>query len=328
MALSDAEASTAASPGGPRPTLLADNEIVDIAVVPDGEHWQRTLSSKLSDWHARASEMPNTPDAGVFVDALAVPSDSIIRQLPSSARDAIAMCDDLTISRAQLATRLGKDPALVQGLLRAANSAAYGAGRKSILSVDGAIERIGLLGARAVVMANCVEGLLSRPGGHFDAMVSDVWLHMVRTAPIARVIAPAFGVDREEAFSVALLHDVGKLVVFDQLSSLRTANRRQMVVPQAWLRALIQDVHESLGAMAALRWSMGPRAAIAIGDHHRAVAGVGQSEFAEVIYSAERFDHAQRKGEPLDINDLWNEGKLSGDKGRTAAALEALTNAA
>ena len=318
---------TTASSVGPRPTLVVDNEIVELPLLPEREHWQRTLSCKLSAWHARASEMPNTPDAGVFVDALEVPSDSIIRQLPSSAREAIAMCDDLTISRAHLATLLGKDPALVQGLLRTANSAAYAAGRKSVLSVDGAIERIGLLGARAVVMANCVEGLLSRPGGLFDAMVTDVWLHMVRTAPIARVIAPAFGVDREEAFSVALLHDVGKLVVFDQLSSLRTANRRQMVVPQAWLSALIQDVHESLGAMAALRWSMGPRAAIAIGDHHRAVAGLGQSEFAEVIYSAERFDHAQRKGEPLDINDLWSEGQLSGDKGRTAAALEALTNA-
>ena len=74
----------------------------------------------------------------------------------------------------KLAGTLSKDPALVQGLLRTANSAAYAAGRKSVLSVDGSIERIGLAGARAVVMANCVDGLLSRPGGHFDVMVNDV----------------------------------------------------------------------------------------------------------------------------------------------------------
>ncbi|MEP6618134.1 MAG: HDOD domain-containing protein [bacterium] len=313
---------------GPRATLTVDNETVEVAIVPDGAHWQRMLSSRLSNWRVSAFEMPNTPDAGLVVDALEEPSDNVIRQLPSSARENIAMCDDLTLSRGQLAQRLGKDPALVQGLLRIANSAAYSAGRKAVLSVDGAIERIGLQGARAVVMANCVEGLLSRPGGHFDVMVNDVWSHMVRTAPVARVIAPAFGIDREEAFSVALLHDVGKLVVFDQLSTLRTANRRHMVVPQAWLSALIQDVHSSLGALAALRWSMGPRAAIAIGDHHRADADTGASEFAEVIYTAERFDHAQRKGEPLDIDELWRDGRLSGSKQRTSAALEALTNAA
>lgn len=310
-----------------RSTVTVGNEVAEVAVLPDGEHWQRILSSKLSDWRVRAFEMPNTPDAALLVDALEEPSDNVIRQLPSSAREAITMCDDLSLSRAHLASALGKDPALVQGLLRTANSAAYSSGRKSVLSVDGSIERIGLVGARAVVMANCVEGLLSRPGGHFDTMVNDVWSHMVRTAPIARVIAPAFGVDRDETFSVALLHDVGKLVVFDQLSMLRTANRRAMVVPQAWLSALIIDVHESLGALAAVRWSMGPRAAIAIGDHHRKDLNAGESEFAEVVYAAERFDHAQRKGEPLDIDELWRDGRLSGDRVRTAAALEALTNA-
>ena len=312
----------------PRATLTISGETVEVALLPDGAHWQTILSSRLSDWRVRAFEMPNTPDAALLVDALEEPSDNVIRQLPASAVESIAMCDNQSISRSQLASKLGKDPALVQGLLRTANSAAYSAGRKAVLSVDGSIERIGLLGARAVVMANCVEGLLSRPGGHFDTMVNEVWTHMVRTAPIARVIAPAFSIDREEAFSVALLHDVGKLVVFDQLSTLRTANRRPMVVPQAWLSALLQDVHASLGALAALRWSMGPRAAIAIGDHHRADVSVEESEFAEVIYAAERFDHAQRKGEPLDIDDLWREGRLSGAKMRTAAALEELTNAA
>lgn len=316
------------APAAPRPTLTIDGETVELLAPPDSEHWQTTLSSQLSNWRVNAFEMPNMPDAMLLVDALEQPSDNVIRQLPASAREAIAMCDDISISRARLAATLSKDPALVQGLLRTANSAAYAAGRKSVLSVDGSIERIGLAGARAVVMANCVDGLLSRPGGHFDVMVNDVWSHMVRTAPIARAIAPGFAIDREEAFSVALLHDVGKLVVFDQLSSLRASNRRPMVVPQAWLSALIQDVHEALGALAALRWSMGPRAAIAIGDHHRKDVSVGESEFAEVIYAAERFDHAQRKGEPLDIDELWRDGRLSGAKQKTAAALEEHTNAA
>ncbi|MEO8621514.1 MAG: HDOD domain-containing protein [bacterium] len=326
--VNDTSPDQAPSHQAPRATLPIRGETAQVAMEPESAHWQAILLSRLSEWRLRAFEMPSTPDAALLVDALEEPSDNVIRQLPASAVESIAMCDSESISRSELASKLGKDPALVQGLLRTANSAAYSMGRRAVLSVDVSIERIGLRGARAVVMANCVEGLLSRPGGHFDTMVSDVWSHLVRTAPIARVIAPAFSIDRDDAFSVALLHDVGKLVVFDQLSRLRTANRRPMVVPQAWLSALIQDVHASLGALAALRWSMGQRAAIAIGDHHRADVTVGENEFAEVIYAAERFDHAQRKGEPLDIDDLWREGRLSGAKMRTAAAFEELTNAA
>ena len=69
------------------------------------------------------------------------------------------------------------------------------------LGIDQALDRIGVTGARAVVLSSCVDGLLSHPGGEYNAMASDVWSHMVRTAPLARAVAQAFAADPDEAFA-------------------------------------------------------------------------------------------------------------------------------
>jgi HD-like signal output (HDOD) protein len=298
------------------------------APLRDEEWWRARLNEGLATWREAATSIPSAPDAGLLVDLLEDSTELVIRQLPSAARDALALCDDQSISHAQLAAQLGKDPALVQALLRTANSALLGAGRQPILRVDSALERIGIVAGRSVVLANCVDGLLSRPGGIYDAMVSDVWSHMIRTGPIARAVAPAFGVDVEECFSVALLHDVGKLVVFDLVSALRVKHRRAVVIPRAWLGSLLQALHEPLGALAALRWNMGPRAALGIGDHHRVMADDYANPMAEVIYAAEKADHATRLGVPLDLEAIFTAGRLSGSPYKVASALGAHWRAA
>lgn len=294
----------------------------------DEAAWQARLTEDLGAWRDAAKSMPSTPDAAALIDMLDTSSDFVIRQLPAAARESIALCDDASISRAQLSARLGQDPALVQAMLRAANSVLISAGRQPVLRIDGALERIGMVAGRSVVLANCVDGLLSRPGAPFDGMVNDVWAHMIRTGPLAKVISPAFSIDGEESFSVALLHDVGKLVVFDLISALRTKNRRAVSIPTPWLTSLLQALHEPLGALAAFRWSMGARAAMAIGHHHRGDPDCVNSPLAEVIFAAERADHLTRRGEPLDLDDVWSAGRLSGSPFRAASAIGAHYRAA
>ena len=55
---------------------------------------------------------------------------------------------------------------------------------------------------------------------------------MVQAAPLARMLAPPFGADAEEAIAVSLRHDVGQLVMFDRLAALRLARRRAVQLPR------------------------------------------------------------------------------------------------
>jgi len=299
--------------------------------VPPSYDATAAWTKRLADVHAfqlADPELADKPDATGLLRLLEEGPESVIRQLPAAARDALTMCDDDGLSRTQLATRLAKDPALVQGLLRTANSAAIGGGRGPVLGIDQALDRIGVAGARAVVLASCVDGLLSHPGGEYNAMASDVWSHMVRTAPMARSVASAFAADPDEAFAIALLHDVGKLIIFDRISTLRATRRRSISLPPVFVHRLLQRLHEPLGALAALQWGMGDRAAAAIGTHHRGATTLTRDSLAEAIFVAEQADHAMRKNIPLDVDLLWANGRLTGSPARAASALHQLLSAA
>ncbi len=297
----------------------------------DASYWtDRTarLLARLRDEWAGHPDAASWPDVSGLLAQLSAPPEEVIRQLPAAARDAMALCEREDIPRARLVEQLSQDPALVQGLLRQANSASYGAGLAPILSVGAAIDRIGLVGTRSVVVAASVDGLLSKPGGAYDELLATAWQRMVNTGPMARAVAPAFGADGEEAFAVALLHDVGLLIIFDRISALRTANRRPVTLPDGWLDELIAELHESLGAVAAHRWGLGIDAADAIGTHHRRDTPAEKHPLAEAMFLADHLVRAAARGEALDLFGLWDEGELTGDQMHARGILDRMQRGA
>ncbi|MBL0173061.1 MAG: HDOD domain-containing protein [Gemmatimonadaceae bacterium] len=131
---------------------------------------------------------------------------------------------------------------------------------------------------------------------------------------MARALAPAFGADSEEAFSIAMLHDIGKLVFFDQVSALRKSQRRPVNLPDAWLARALEQLHEPLGAAAAHQWGLGSAAADAIGSHHRRERPSARHPLAETLFVAERAEHARRCRTAFDYDGIWSLGELTGEK--------------
>ncbi len=154
-------------------------------------------------------------------------------------------------------------------------------------------------------------------------MVTDVWNHMVRTAPLARALARAFDANDEEAFAIALLHDIGKLVIFDRISTLRSMKRRDVRLAPDFTRALLNDLHEPLGASAVSLWGMGERSARAIGFHHCRASDGAPNVLAEVTHVAELADHAMRRRMPLDLHRIWFHSSISADLQRLVKVLDA-----
>lgn len=305
------------------PSAGADRPAAPAAPVLDAlAHWQaqRGLLSRLVDEHA-----PGVPDARALVELLDSDSDELIRQLPASAREALAMCDDPNLPRSRLVAHLARDPSLMESMLRMANSSAFSAGREPVLGMEAALDRIGLTQARGVLTACCASNLLSLPGGQYNAMAAQVWSHMIRTGPIAQCLAPALSVNPDEAMTLALLHDVGKLIVFDRLSVLRATRRRSIELPPDFFQALLGAAHEPLGALAAQRWQLGQRAVAAIGNHHRQVPSLRHEPLSEALYLADVVDHAMSHHEMADLNEVWSRGALSAPRPRIEAILKRWT---
>jgi HD-like signal output (HDOD) protein len=281
------------------------------------------LKEMVDEWRA-SPDAARWSDVDRLIERLRQGPMEMVRQLPAAARAAMALCDDEYLPRKSLSDKLAQDPSLVSSLLKQANSSLIGGGLDSVVSVDGAIDRIGVGGTRAVVVATSIEGLLSKPGPPYEAIAHGIWTHMVATAPIARVLAPAFGAGSDEAFATALLHDIGKLVVFDQISSLRIKLRRAIELPAPWLTQALDRLHEPLGAIAIRQWGLGAEAADAIGTHHRRDRPLVNHTLAEVVFLAEQLQYAERSGEPFDWDAAWALGRLQADRDDCRGLLQAL----
>ncbi len=295
-------------------------ELPPLPPVPDVDATVEGLTLELRRRTVMLANEIQSPDAHRLLEDLAASPTAVIRQLPAAAQRALALTQLTDPPIARLTEVFEEDPTLAQALLAQANSGLFGAGRPC-LSVRDALQRLGVQAARNVLLGHTVSALLCRPGGTYAAMVDDVWSHMVRTAPIARRVASAFNADAEEAFGLGLLHDIGKLVVFDRLTTLRIEIRRELVIAPADLSRILRAVHEPLGGLAAHSWSLGLGAAEAIATHHRDPVPAVRNSLSEVLCVAEAADLADVNGQEFDLAALWDRARLGGSAVRVERAL-------
>lgn len=161
------------------------------------------------------------------------------------------------------------DPALTALILRTANSAAW-AGRSTIHSVGDAVIRMGFGKVLSLAMSVTVRKNVAVAGAAADAM----WRHSVATAIAAEdVRARATVAVPNEAFSAALLHDVGRLVLeqFNDpvlAAAQMEAREADGLTPlEAELDVLGVD-HAELGALIASRWNLPTTMVLSIRCHH------------------------------------------------------------
>ena len=255
---------------------------------------------------------------------LAMYLDVVTRQPSTAAREAFAVASDPGCELPALVGVVERDPTLARALLRHAASAAC-AGFWAPSSVDDAVRRLGAKGVQIAVLAGLAESLLARPAALYSPMAPQVWAHMVRTGPRARALARAFEVPPQEAFTLGLLHDVGKLVLFDLVAALGEELQREVQLPDGLAEEALRLLHEPLGGMALLRWGVDHRAAVAVATHHRSAPapyGMSNDRRSEVVYLAERLDLAVTAGRPVALDEWVAEGALTADPARVSAVLD------
>ncbi len=282
------------------------------------------VSSRINAIDASLTQQERTDDTVRFLrEVMASPANSI-KQAPQAAQRALAKTRNPDIGLGELVRVVEEDPTLGQALLRYANSAYYSTG-SAVVSLRHAAQRVGASGVHNVVLGVMLEGMLCRPGGEYQKMVIQVRDHLVRTAPIARALGRGFGLVPDECFSLALLHDAGKLIIFDVMGALRHETRRDLNVPKSVVSRLLRELHEPLGGIAVLSWGLGDSVAKAISGHHRNPVPAEENRMSEVLFIAERTDHALSGVIPRDVAAWWSDGAISGDPARVEELISAYT---
>jgi putative nucleotidyltransferase with HDIG domain len=196
--------------------------------------------------------------------------------LPSVVLELVESLGHEGLSAAQYAAKISRDQALAAKTLRLANSSFYGRGRQ-VRSVAEAISVLGLRTVRGVVTAAGFAGSFRRRAG-FDH--GAFWRHSIGSALCAQELAGELGRDDAElAFTVGLLHDIGRLALASSFAPAYAEAerwRRARDCPGAEAeRAVLGLDHAEVGGRIARQWNFAPAIVDAIREHHAAPADAG-----------------------------------------------------
>ena len=189
--------------------------------------------------------------------------------LPSVVLELIESLGQDELGAAHFADKISRDQALAARTLRLANSSFYGRGRQ-VRSVAEAIGVLGLRTVRVVVTAAGLAGSFRRhPGFDHDAF----WRHSIGSALSAQALSVELQrSDADLAFTVGLLHDIGRLAVASAFApnyAQAERWRRETDCPACEAeRAVLGFDHAEVGGLIALQWNFAPALVEAIREHH------------------------------------------------------------
>lgn len=137
-----------------------------------------------------------------------------LHQLPSMPvviQEIIASFNNENLDSNALAEMIARDQGLSAKVLRVANSPFYGLPRK-IASIKDAVMVMGFNAVRSLVLsAGIVNAFPTRPDGVFDRQA--YWKHCFRVAGYARALEQSLQLEPEMAFTAAMFHEIGQLVL-------------------------------------------------------------------------------------------------------------------
>lgn len=264
-----------------------------------------------------ASRAPHGPPP--TSDELALATVRDLPVLPAAVLELLRLVRRDDIETTTLAAKISHDQALTAKTLRLANSSFYGVSRH-VTSVSDATVVLGLRTVRTLVTTVALAGSFKPPACEgFD--FPGFWQHAVSAAVSAKLIATAVGFDGETAFTGALLHDVGQLVLatafsarFAQVLALRSSSEIELVDAE---RALLGIDHATLGALLAERWHFPCDIVEAIAHHHAPPKIGNVAELVHIVYVAGTLAHLLGLGErgadamPAACNEVWTGMGLS-----------------
>ena len=216
-----------------------------------------------------------------------------IPTLPASVLRVMQMIEDPFCSSSDLAKVIQADPAMAAKVLKLANSSYYGF-RQKIANIPQAVTLLGFATLKNTLLAAAVFDMFRISGTGFD--LPALWTHSVTTATAAKLLAKrARYPQSEKAFTAALMHDVGKIIlarfVPQALAEIvDTVQTEQMAMYDAEKKVMGLS-HPALGAWVLGRWGLPAPIVEAVEFHHHPTRAQGSFDLAGIVYLANILAH-------------------------------------
>lgn len=197
--------------------------------------------------------------------------------MPVVAAKVMQLVEDERATADELAKIVASDPAVAARVMKISNSPLYGCQRQT-QTLPGAIMLMGFNTLKSIVVVAYLKDVF-KPVGLMEKML---WEHAFGAGLAARVIAVDIRqVNPEEAFLAGLMHDIGKLIMYNQDKAKFQKVVERYYNEEVWFEEAEKEVypftHADVGGCVLKKWNFPDVLVEAVTQHHT-FDGTGQEE--------------------------------------------------
>ena len=243
------------------------------------------------------------------------------------------LLDDPDVCIDEVARAVSEDPSISAMVLRNVNSAYYGL-REPVHNIERAAMVLGIRELHKIVLQVAVLQQFDhlKPSPAFDP--SALWRHSILTGRIAQDLAQEgripLPVAREDLYTCGLLHDIGKVILYDNFGEqyLEVVAESHDTGRDLWLceTDAFQFSHPAIGGVVALQWALPAEVEAAIAHHHGPADRIASAGVVTITALADVIANAVQAGEPPPPD--WTNASRCRSVGVTPAQLEGVIESA
>lgn len=197
---------------------------------------------------------------------------SDLPSMPAAALAVMREVDSSTSSAHSISAHLMHDQALTMRVLRLANSAFYGLSRQ-VMSAQEAVVVLGTRTIRHLCLVASTYPWLSRPLAGYELGPEQLFNHSLAVAVGSQLIAEQTGrVQRDDAFTAGLLHNIGKVAMSvwleNKIQAMQLLAERDGLSFDEVERKVFGFDHAEIGAALSDNWNLPKSLIQAIRYHH------------------------------------------------------------
>lgn len=261
-------------------------------------------------------------DPPLTLDSL-IASGHVLPSLPEIYIRVSEQLEDESCSVQQIGSTVENDPAIATRVLKMVNSAYYGLPNQ-VSSVARSISLLGRERLRDILIGSVLHGVFSSQDNPAFSM-QEFWQHSIKTAIIARELSTTMPEieEPESMFTAGLLHDIGKLLLFNEVPERMLAAeeimiRKRMDILSAELNQ-VGLTHTAVGETMMRHWGLPVLLIDCARNHHETVHDGPNRNACHLIYLANQLSQYvppiddQETEDILDDIENWEMGSASLD---------------
>ncbi|WP_028877292.1 HDOD domain-containing protein [Teredinibacter turnerae] len=240
----------------------------------------------------RSTEMPLSVPQKLVIEHLknSLPKrefrDKVVPRLPAVIPRLLRSLRNPKSSAREYVEIINKDPTMSAAVLKLANSVYFNPIGKRIHDIDRAVVKLGINGIRLVLSAAVMQPIIQRDAAYSMQTGQRLWFHAMECAVTCASTAQERGLEPFKAYLVGLVHDIGKITLFSELSKQFKLNSENVIPESNAFVPIMQLLAPATSYWIARDWELPAELCKAIAEQVSVSPGDKISPYGAILFEA------------------------------------------